>query len=54
MESPVSAQDDGFSVKAEEKSNCGQSCAATFGLGGQFLCIGENSVVVLDSGATAN
>ena len=38
MESIVSAQDDGYTTKAEEKSNCDQSRSTTSEFGSQFLC----------------
>ena len=54
MESPVSAQDDGSPAKRVCRTNCERSVAAALDLGGQFLCMGEVSVAVLDAGALAN
>ena len=52
-ESPVSAQDDTSSAKAEDTSSCDQSPSTTLDLRGQLLCTVEASVVVLETGATA-
>ena len=52
--SPGSAHDDGSAVKTDGNGHCGLSFSTTLDLGGQFLWMGEDSVVVLDTGAAAN
>ena len=54
MESPVCVQNDGPCVSRETRSDCERSFSTTLDLGGQFLCVGGDGVVVLDSGDIAN
>ena len=54
MESPRSAQEDGFPIEKETEINCEKSSSATLYLGDQFLCVGEDGVVAPETGAAAN
>ena len=54
LDSPISAQNDGFPVKMGVESICEQSFSTTLGPGGQNLRMGEDSVGVLATGSTAN
>ena len=53
MESPTSVQNYGLPERKEPKGKCAQAFSATLDLGGQFLCMGEDSVVALETGAAA-
>ena len=53
MESPLSVQDDGSSVKAKGRSGYEQSFSTTLDLGDQPVRRGADSVAALDSGAAA-
>ena len=54
MESPVSVNDEGPSVKRRGGSNCVQSFATTLDLGRESLREGEDTAVVLGTGAATN
>ena len=54
MEAPISAQDNRSSMKAEARGSCEQSFSTKLDPGSQPLEPGEDSVVVSDTGATAN
>ena len=54
MESPISKRKDAPSGKNGGKGNDKQSFSTALDLGGQFLCMGEDTVGVLETGATAN
>ena len=51
---PISVQNDGFPVEEDARSNCEQCFRTTLDLGGQFLCVGGDCVVALNTGAPAN
>ena len=53
-ESPVRLQNDGSFANRENVGKCEQSFSATLGLGGRILCMGEDGMVVLETGSAAN